>query len=262
MLRRTQLVVSLAVLAASAVASAWNFFPVSAAEQGREVVREIVARSRVFPEIGPGVRALKRDSGGRYYVLAAPATVITVYGAGGKRVGQIPNANSAGAKIVFAEDIDVDSSGRLFVADRGANAVKIFKADGSLDASIRVSAPTSLAALPGNEFAIASLRADRLVTIYDERGAVIRSFGDPTNAALAAGPNRYLSHGRLSGDPSGFIYFAFTYLPDALSGNMTVSVTPPMKFPSRRIRSLPRPPRRRASISISTSSHTATRIPR
>lgn len=215
MLRRTQLIVSLAVLAATAVASAWNFFPVSAAEQGREVVREIVARSRVFPEIGPGVRALKRDSSGRYYVLAAPATVITVYGAGGKRVGQIPNANSAGAKIVFAEDIDVDSSGRLFVADRGANAVKIFKADGSLDASIRVSAPTSLAALPGSEFAIASLRADRLVTIYDEHGAVVRSFGDPTNAALAAGPNRYLSHGRLSGDPSGFIYFAFTYLPDA-----------------------------------------------
>jgi hypothetical protein len=215
MARRTQLVVSLAVLAAIAAASAWNFIPVSAAGQSREVVREIVARSRVFPEIGPGVRALKRDSSGRYYVLAAPATVITVYGASGKRVGQIPNANSAGAKIVFAEDIDVDSSDRLFVADRGANAVKIFKADGALDASIRVTAPTSLAALSGNEFAIASLRADRLVTIYDERGTVIRSFGDPSNATLSAGPNRYLSHGRLSGDPSGFIYFAFTYLPDA-----------------------------------------------
>ena len=213
--RRAQLVVSLAIFAAVVAASAWNLVPVSAAGQSREVVHEIVARSRVFSEIGPGVRALKRDSSGRYYVLGAPATVISVYGAGGKRAGQIPNANSAGTKIVYAEDIDVDSSGRLFVADRGANAVKIFKADGSLDVSVRVSAPTSLAALSGNEFAIASLRADRLVTIYDEHGTVIRSFGDPMNAALSAGPNRYLSHGRLSGDSSGFIYFAFTYLPDA-----------------------------------------------
>ncbi len=210
--RRAQLAVSFAVIA---VVSAWNLFPVLAAQQSREIVREIVARSRVFPEVGPGVRALKRDSSGRYYVLAEPATVISVYGAAGKRVGQIPNANSGDTKIVYAEDIDVDSSGRLFVADRGANAVKIFKADGSLDASVHVNAPTSLAVLSGNEFAIASLRADRLVTIYDEHGTMIRSFGDPTNAALAAGPNRYLSHGRLSGDPSGFIYFAFTYLPDA-----------------------------------------------
>jgi hypothetical protein len=213
--RRTQLAVSLAILCAIAGVSAWNLFPASAAGQNREIVREILARSRVFPEIRAGVRALKRDSSGRYYVLAEPATVIYVYAPGGKRSGQIPNASSGDTKIVYAEDIDVDSSGRLFVADRGANAVKIFKPDGSLDVSVRVSAPTSLAALPGNEFAIASLRADRLVSIYDERGTMIRSFGDPTNAALAAGPNRYLSHGRLSGDPAGFIYFAFTYLPDA-----------------------------------------------
>src|SRR5271156_3923044 len=135
MSRRIQLAVYLGILAAIAAASAWNFVRVSvlAAQQNREIVREIVARARVFPEIGPGVRALKRDSSGRYYVLAGPATVIWIYGAAGKRVGQIPNASSGDAKIVYAEDIDVDSAGRLFVADRGANAVKIFKPDGSLD---------------------------------------------------------------------------------------------------------------------------------
>jgi hypothetical protein len=212
MTRRVQLSVSLAVLAI--IATGWNLL-LSATENRNRGVADIVARARLFSELGPGLHALKRDSGGRYYVLAAPATAISVYGSDGKRVGQIPAANSQGAKIVFADDIDIDATGRLFVADRGANAVKIFKADGSLDTAIPVTAPTSVAALSSNEFAITSLRADRLVSIYNDQGKMIRSFGDPHDVPTGASSSRYINHGRLSSDPLGFIYFAFTYLPAA-----------------------------------------------
>ena len=101
-----------------------------------QVEREIQATGRVFVEIGPGVNALKRSASGLYYILAAPASVISVYGADGKRRASIPKANSKDAKIVYAEDIDLDVTGRLYVADRGANAIKVFRPDGSLDATI------------------------------------------------------------------------------------------------------------------------------
>jgi hypothetical protein len=213
MLRPAQLGVSLAILAA--VATGWTLLPLLAAPQNLGVP-EMVARGRLFPELGTGLHALKQDSSGRYWVLAAPATAIFAYGPDAKRLRQIPAANSPDAKIVFAEDVDVGASDRIFVADRGANAVKIFKADGTLDATVAVAAPTSVAALSGSEFAVASLRADRLVTIYNEQGKVIRSFGDPGDVASSADMNRYFNHGRLTSDRSSFIYFAFTYLPEAI----------------------------------------------
>jgi hypothetical protein len=203
----------LAVLVA--IATVWNLLPLFAASRTQTEVPDIAARGRLFPELGPGLRAIKRDSSGRYYILAAPASTVSVYGADGKRIGEIPAANSQGVKIVFAEDIDIDATNRLFIADRGANAVKIFKVDGSLDTSIAVLAPTSVAALPGNEFAVSSLRSDRLVTIYSEQGKLIRSFGDPRDLPSSADSKHYINHGRLSGDGLGFIYFAFTFVPDA-----------------------------------------------
>ena len=213
MSHRTQLVVSLALLAA--VAPGWIFSGGPLAAQSQTPISEILAQARIFSGVGPGVRALKRDSAGRYYVLAAPANVIAVFAADGKRAGHIPASDSQAAKIVFAEDIDIDSEGRLLVADRGANAVKIFKVDGSPESTISVSVPTSLAALPDGEFAVASLRADRLVTIYNAQGKTIRSFGDPHDMSSSKELNRYINHGRLSSDSPGYIYFAFTYLPEA-----------------------------------------------
>jgi DNA-binding beta-propeller fold protein YncE len=212
MLRRFQLGAFLAVCAAIAAASVHSF--ASASSGLPQLEREIQSRGRVFPEIGPGVNALKRDVAGLYYILAAPASVIFVYGADAKRLATIPNSNSKGAKIVYAEDIDLDASGRLFVADRGANAIKVFRPDGSLDATIPAAAPTSIAALPGGELAVGTQRSDRLVDIIDAQGKLVRGFGDPSDLAGGAASNRFLSHGRLAGDPAGYIYFAFTYSPD------------------------------------------------
>ncbi len=168
----------------------------------------------MFPEVGAGVASIKSDGAGRYYVLAAPAKIIAIYQADGKRIGQIPNANSRGAKIVYAEDIDVDSKGRIFVADRGANAVKIFEPDGSLDATIPVIAPMSLAALSGGEFAVAGLRSAQLISIYDAQGKVARRFGEVPGQAAGAARNEALSPGRIYGDAAGHIYFVFSDLPD------------------------------------------------
>ncbi len=197
-----------------AAAAGWNFSHAAAPDQDQEFSRDLLARARVFPEIGPGVVAIKSDSAGRYYVLADPAKVISIYQADGKRIGQIPNANSRGAKIVYAQDIDVDSKGRLFVADRGANAVKIFEPDGSLDATVSVPSPMSVVALLGGEFAVAGLRSAQLVSVFDARGKLARSFGEDPGAAAAASRNQSLSPGRIYGDSTGHIYFVFSDMPD------------------------------------------------
>lgn len=180
--------------------------------KGQGIRSVVEPRSRVFPSVGPGVTALKRDSAGRYYILAKPANVISIYDRAGSPIGQIPNANSQGAVIKYAVDIDLGQDGRLFVADRGANAIEIFRPDGSLAAKVPVVAPTSVVALSGGQFAVTSLTSTHLVQIMDERGKVVRSFGDPAYVEEDAGKNRVIDWGRITGDAAGGVYFAFTSL--------------------------------------------------
>ena len=199
------------------------------------------ARGRVFPDVGRGAEAIERDAAGRYYVLAAPANVIWIYSAEGKRIGQIPSALAGDPTIKYAVDFDRDAaSGRIFVADRGANAVKIFTADGTLEASVPVNAPMSVVALAGGEFAVVTLRSDHLVRVMNKHGKLLRSFGniseavsDPSqltvpaisaSADSAAGytagystsapPAYAMDIGKLYSGAPGDIYFAFTSLKD------------------------------------------------
>ena len=192
------------------------FYPLPVAGQNQAVqpaVQEILARDRVFPEFGPGVIAMKRDPPGRDYILATPANTIAIYRPDGKRAGQVPNANSATAKIVYAEDMDVAADGRIYVADSGANAVKVFNASGSLALTIPVVSPASVVALPDGECAVVSRRSDHLVDIFDSQGALVRSFGDIAELGNRSDPKQLLHRGRLAGDQAGHIYFAFSYLP-------------------------------------------------
>ena len=175
-------------------------------------VNVVQSRARVLPEINSGVTAMKRDSAGRYYVLATPPNVIWIFSPEGKRIGQIPRAGGT-AKIQYAVDFDLDSEGFLLVADRGANAIEIFEPDGSLLKTVPVFAPTGVAALPDNQFAVSSLRPKRLVEIRTDEGDLVRSFGDPAQAG--ADPLKQLQNlGRVFGDGADGIYFAFTALPD------------------------------------------------
>lgn len=186
----------------------------------RNVIR---SGDRLFPGVGAGVAALKRDSSGRYYILAEPPDKILLFDAAGKPAGQIPNANSRGATIAYAVDIDIDARGNLFVVDRGANAVKVFTPAGSLAATVHVLAPTSIVALPDGQFALTTLQSSRLVQVMNERGVVVRSFGDPADQPnqnptaqqdQGAVAQPILDRGRIVGDSVGNIYFSFAELPD------------------------------------------------
>ncbi len=176
--------------------------------------------------MGPGFRALKRDAAGRYCVLTAPGGIL-LFDAGGKRVGQIPPAGlpaSAEAALVYGDDLGVDAAGRLYVADRGGNAVKVYNPDGTIALTISITAPTSVAALSEDEIAVANLKSTRLVSVFAgpgkragtaiAPGKVVREFGDPTEIAERTELNRFLNVGRLATDPAGHIYYAFSYLPE------------------------------------------------
>ena len=126
-----------------------------------------VAHPRIFPEVGPGFRAIRRDSAGRYYVLVAPGSAVLVFDSAGKQLGRVPSQASGASAIVFGAALDMDAAGRLYVADRGGNAVLVYGADGAVLARVRVAAPTAVAALPEDEFAVSSLNSDHLISVYD-----------------------------------------------------------------------------------------------
>jgi hypothetical protein len=199
---------SLTVLALGGI-----FTGTSRAQQGDQD-EDIAARARLFPDVGPGVRAIRRSAAGRYYILNAPGAAIGIYTAEGQRVGQVPANATKESAIVFGEDFDLDSTGRVYVADRGADAVKIFSPEGTLAMKFPVAAPTSVASLSRGEMAVASLRANRLVEIVDAQGKKVRDFGDLSDLAEHASLNRFLNVGRLLSDSSANLYYAFTYLPE------------------------------------------------
>jgi len=215
MSRRTQLGVFVAVMF-SLVVSLHLSLAVA-----QEVQTEIRARARVLNDIGPGLIAVKRDSSGRYFVAASSANSIAIFSADSKRLGQIPPANLQDVskdanntpKISFIADFDLDATGHLVVADRGANTVKVFDADGSLLSTTPIPAPSSVAALPGEEFAVTSLRYHWLMGIYAYADRLIRAVGEPADFAKGLDPARTPDLGRVSSDPAGNLYFAFSFLP-------------------------------------------------
>ena len=75
--------------------------------------RELMARSCFICDAGVGVRAVARDASGRYYVLTAPGPAVLIYGADGKRTGQLPAKPTKENSIIFGDDLVLNSSGRL-----------------------------------------------------------------------------------------------------------------------------------------------------
>lgn len=182
---------------------------------------DLTAKQRVFPGVGPGLRAVKRGADGRLYILASPSPGLLVFDAQGKQVLSInelgvtpPSAGAGHALITFGEDCDADADGRIYVADRGANSIQVLSADGTLIRSIAVKAPISVAALPESEVAVGTLREPHLVMVFDKNGRDVREFGDPEPLAEREELNRFLNIGRLATDALGHLYYAFAYLPE------------------------------------------------
>jgi hypothetical protein len=72
----------------------------------------------------------------------------------------------------------------------------------------------SIAALPENEVAVATLREPHLVMVFDKNGRDVREFGDPEPLTERAELNRYLNIGQLVTDAQAHLYYAFAYLPE------------------------------------------------
>lgn len=198
---------------------------------------ELRAKARVFTDAPVGVAALKSlgaSEARQYYVLTARGTTILVYAAAGKLLRQFPPPPAAGQKpprpeemlIQYGADLDIgcpqlpgepaDATPAcfLYVADRGANTIKVLSLEGALVRTIPVTAPTSVAVLDEGEVAVATMRNGRLVAVYDRNGKLAREFGVPAEIADTPELNRFLNIGRLVTDAAGYLYYAFSYKPD------------------------------------------------
>jgi len=188
--------------------------------QEREEV-DLSAKQRVLPAIGPGLRAVRQGADGRLYVLASPSPGLVVVDTKGKQllsINEVPTAaDSAAAShslISFGEDCDVDADGKIYIADRGANLIRVFSGEGTPLRSFAVKNPVSVAALPESEIAVATLREPHLVIVFDKNGKEVREFGDPEPLSERADLNRFLNIGQLGTDAQGHLYYAFGYLPE------------------------------------------------
>jgi hypothetical protein len=183
---------------------------------------DLTAKKRLFPGVGPGLRAVKRGSDGNYYILSAPGSSASVFDAVGKLLKRVPAYEDAKgpspqspqlATITFGEDLDVDAQGTVYVADRGANAIKIWDSKGNARL-IKVNAPVAIAALPDGEVAVATVHQPHLVMVFDKNGRDVREFGDPEPISERPEVNRFLNIGMLVTDGGDHLYYAFPYLPE------------------------------------------------
>ncbi len=190
---------------------------------GRAVAQDegdLIAKQRLFSGVGPGLRTVKRGADGRLYILASPSPGLLVLDAQGKQVLSISEVGVAQAGgqgrnlITFGEDCDGAVDGKIYVADRGANLIQVFTADGTLLRSIPVKNPVSVAALPEGEVAVGTLREQHLVVVFDKNGRDVREFGDPEPLSEREDMNRFLNIGELATDAQGHLYYAFAYLPE------------------------------------------------
>jgi hypothetical protein len=189
------------------------------AQEPEEV--DLSAKQRILPGIGPGLRAVRQGAEGRLYVLASPSPGLVVVDTKGKQIlsiNEIPTAADGAATshslITFGEDFDVDAEGKIYVADRGANLIRVFSGDGTPLRSFPVKDPVSVAAIPEGEIAVATLREPHLVIVFDKNGKEVREFGDPEELSDRADLNRFLNIGQLGTDAQGHLYYAFGYLPE------------------------------------------------
>jgi hypothetical protein len=206
------------VWAGSALAIVLVFLSFPArAQEPYQYENDLVAKRRLYRDVGPGFRQIHRGPNGNYYVLTAPAPAVLIYDSSLKLIGQVPSQSAAAAKgvaLLYGESFDVDHDGHVVVCDRGANSVKIYSPSGALIAAIPVRAPISVVFLPGDEFAVTSPDAEHLVTAYDLSGKMVRDYGDREEIADRADVNTQVNFGHLVADDAGNNYFAFDYLPE------------------------------------------------
>ena len=188
------------------------------------------AKRRVFPEVGAGFRGVRRGPDGSYYILrgAAPAPpkpskgsrvppppmpAILVFDSRGAKLREIP-IQARPREHVSPDSLDIDTTGRVYIADANANAVSIYAPDGTFFVRLNIPAPAQIVALPPDQFAVAGADAGHLIAVYDLQGKLLREFGELADLSDGAELNHRLNAGHLAKDKAGLLYFAFRYLPE------------------------------------------------
>lgn len=200
------------------------------------------ATRRQFPELGEGFRVIRRGPDGSYYVLAfaSPASAaassksarssstklsktakatspaapgVFVFDSKGTKLRQIP-AQPRRGELVSPSSLDIDASGRIYIADPGSNGVSVYAPDGMPVAHFQIPAPTQIVALPRDQFAVHGTNSDRLIAIYDLHGTRLREFGELADLSDDVELNHRLNAGQLTADKAGNLFFAFRYLPE------------------------------------------------
>ncbi|HZP33898.1 MAG TPA: hypothetical protein VFB23_11115 [Candidatus Acidoferrales bacterium] len=194
-----------------------------------------------FADAGAGIRAIRRGRDGLYYILTARRpdespdaggrsksrksssnrtnpqgalnSTVMVFDSQGKQVREIPAAAGPGA-LVSASALDLDSSGRVYIADQAGNGVLIYTTAGAPFARFPVPEPTQIVALAGDRFAICSASGDHLISVYDLHGALLRQIGDFADLSDDPELKHRLNEGYLASDTASNLYFAFRYLPE------------------------------------------------
>jgi hypothetical protein len=189
----------------------------------RQYEGELTAKRRLFPEVGVGLRAIKRGDSDKTYILSSQGLMVfdakdhkllTIGGPASEVATSKTTSPGAPVGITFAEDFDIDAAGQIYVADRAANLIVEYSADGNRLKSFRVNAPLSVAALPDGEVAVATLHDPHLIQVFDKNGRDIRDFGELEEISSREDMNRYLNSGYLATDVRGNIYYAFIYTPE------------------------------------------------
>src|ERR1700689_2994295 len=136
------------------------------AQEPYQYESDLMAKRRVYRDVGAGFREIHRGPNGNYYVLTAPAPAILIYDPSGKQIGQVPSPSSTAAKnaaVLYGESFDVDHDGRGVVCDRGSKSIKVNWPSGTLAAKVPMPVPVSVVFLTGGELAVASPDTEHLV---------------------------------------------------------------------------------------------------
>src|SRR3974390_729145 len=184
-----------------------------------EIDAELMAKRRVFKEVGPGLRAVRHNANGKYYALASVGVV--VFDSQLKRLrfigapDEVPSGQKAPPGLIgFGEDCDVDAKGNIYVADRAYNQITEFAPEGRVLRSFPVNSPMSVAVLPNDEVAVTSPRQPTLVAVFCQNGRLVGGFGEPESISTRAEIDRHINLGRVNSDAKGDVYFGFTYFPE------------------------------------------------
>lgn len=178
---------------------------------GEKDAVDLRATDRVALEVDFIVGPVHRDGQGRYYVPDRHERLVRVYDNRFNPVGTI-GGPSPGVAALNPDNFAVTRDGRVVSAE--LTQIKVFSPAGVLQGSFPVWRVTTLGVLRTGEIVVSGFGAQKLISIYDVEGQLLRSFGQPVHADDDSHRNAMLNVGRIVTDSKDNIYYLFLFLPE------------------------------------------------